>query len=225
MYYLLNNAKTRKQVGTQFQTKGFVDNYDIDGPNSRVHLKYDEFPDFVPDLRFELEEKAKLTDVVKPDNISLNGFLINEKVKRIFEQCRLPEHRYFEASLLDQEGNVHPYYWLHLISNAYQMVDFSQSVFRKSDFPLKMRSTKNDPIYPIKDLDNFLDTKNSLFDKDEYIVLDVLKIRNCQSFDMLYFGNLWINAKIISERMAELLKKEKITGIDITENLDIEDLY
>ncbi len=224
MYYLLENAISRKQVGTQFQTR-IGDDYDVEGPNSRIHLKYDEFPDFIPDLRFELEDAAKLTDVVRQDNISAKGFLINEKVKKIFDQCRLPEHRYYEASLLDHDGNVLPYYWLHLISNDYQMVDFQQSLFRKSNSPLKTSSTKNAPIYPIKDFDDYQKKSNLLIvNSGEFIVLDHLKIDNSQGFDMLHFSQLSVVYVFISEKMAGLLKKAKVSGIDITEAPDVEDL-
>ena len=90
MYYKLRNAITRKQVGYQFQTTGYIDAYAHYGPNSRIRLEWDKFPDFVPDLRFELHKKSKLTDVVSESNISARGFLINEKVKEIFDECLLP---------------------------------------------------------------------------------------------------------------------------------------
>lgn len=223
MYYKLKNAITRKQVGIQFQTKGFVDGYDIDGPNSRVHLDYDVFPSFVPDLRFELEEKAKLTDVVKPDNISAKGFLINEKVKNIFDQCNLPEHRYYEASLLDHDGHILPYYWLHLISNDYQMIDFEKSVFRKSVFSLKSSDIKSESIIQVKDLNDYQE-KNLELKHESYVVLDILKVSNISNFDMLYFSKLDIRFAYISEKLATMLKKAKVTGIDIIEEPDMMDV-
>ena len=54
MYYKLKNSTDRKQIGTYYiQTKGFVDGYDIYGPNCRTKLDYDRFPNFVPDLSWK----------------------------------------------------------------------------------------------------------------------------------------------------------------------------
>lgn len=36
-YFRLINAISRKEVGFQFQTNGFIEGYDIDGPNSRTN--------------------------------------------------------------------------------------------------------------------------------------------------------------------------------------------
>ena len=38
-YFRLMNASSRKEVGFQFQTNGFIEGYDIDGPNSRTNQK------------------------------------------------------------------------------------------------------------------------------------------------------------------------------------------
>ena len=36
-YFRLMNASSRKEVEFQFQTNGFIEGYDIDGPNSRTN--------------------------------------------------------------------------------------------------------------------------------------------------------------------------------------------
>lgn len=36
-YFRLMNASSRKEVGFLFQTNGFIEGYDIDGPNSRTN--------------------------------------------------------------------------------------------------------------------------------------------------------------------------------------------
>lgn len=220
MYYRLRNAITRKQVGTMFQTNGFIEGYEIHGPNSRIRLEADEFPNFVPDLRFGLIEKAKLTDVVHASNISAVGFLINEKVKKILDQCLLPEHRYYDASLLDREGNILPYYWLHLISNDYQMVDFAKSVFRKTPRVVKNFLIKDDPIYSVKNFEEYEKVHFGSSLEDDNVILDILKIRNTMNYDMLHFRQF--NSLVyISEKLATLLKKGKVTGIDIIEDPDV----
>ena len=118
-YYTIENSIIKKEVGFQFQTSGFIDVESAQGPNSRVNMEYDKNPSFIPDLRFELHEKSKLTDVVDASNISARGFLMNTKTKNILEQCRLFGYKFYDASVLDHDGIVNPYFWMHIISNYY----------------------------------------------------------------------------------------------------------
>ena len=68
-FYLLSNSAKKTEVGTYPQTTGLVDGYEEFAENSMVNLNSDEFPNFAPDLRFELEEKAILTDIIRPSNL------------------------------------------------------------------------------------------------------------------------------------------------------------
>ena len=224
MYYKLTNAFTRKQVGFQFQTNGYIDGYDIHGPNSRIHLTYDEFPNFVPDLRFELHPKSKLTDIVDASNISAQGFLINEKVKSIFEQCLLPEHRYYEASLLNHDGEILPYYWLHIISNDYGLIDFKASEFRISKNLFKDDLTKQCELVEVINIEDFCNKDHLFFKEDKYVIPDVLRLHDVEQHDLLFFRYIDINSVFISEKLANMLKKAKVTGIDITEYPDLQNL-
>lgn len=217
-YYTIDNSIIKKEVGFQFQTSGFIDVESAQGPNSRVNMEYDKNPSFIPDLRFELHEKSKLTDVVDASNISARGFLMNTKTKNILEQCRLFGYKFYDASVLDHDGIVNPYFWMHIISNDYDIIDFKQSVFRVHKFPILLKSDKIEemPTIFIKDKKDYERKKNELFFEDKYLVIDVLKIVDTNHFDMIHFGNIDINTVFISEKLANLLKKEKITGITIT---------
>ena len=217
-YYTIDNSIIKKEVGFQFQTSGFIDVESAQGPNSRVNMEYDKNPSFTPDLRFELHEKSKLTDVVDASNISARGFLMNTKTKNILEQCRLFGYKFYDASVLDHDGIVNPYFWMHIISNDYDIIDFKQSVFRVHKFPILLKSDKIEemPTIFIKDKKDYERKKNELFFEDKYLVIDVLKIVDTNHFDMIHFGNIDINTVFISEKLANLLKKEKITGITIT---------
>ena len=217
-YYTIDNSIIKKEVGFQFQTSGFIDVESAQGPNSRVNMEYDKNPSFIPDLRFELHEKSKLTDVVDASNISARGFLMNTKTKNILEQCRLFGYKFYDASVLDHDGIVNPYFWMHIISNDYDIIDFKQSVFRVHKFPILLKSDKIEemPTIFIKDKKDYERKKNELFFEDKYLVINVLKIVDPNHYDMIHFGNIDINTVFISEKLANLLKKEKITGITIT---------
>lgn len=218
-YFRVKNSRNRKIVGFPYQTNGYISGYDVKSPNSRTNLNYDEFPDFVPDLRFELHEKSKLTDVVDASNISAIGFLVNEKVKCIFDEFNFPTHRYYNASILDHKGNVLPYYWMHIISNGYSLVDFEKSVFRKSSFPLKVTATKSDEKIWVEDIEDLRTQKINLFKEDKYIVADILEINNFPKYDVLHFRDI-CGFVYISEVLVNKINENKITGFDIVEDFD-----
>lgn len=124
-------------------------------------FKYDRFPDFDPQLSFELEKKAKLTDVLSQASVSANGLLVNEKTKAILEKYTMSEHRFFPASVMDKKGKIHSeYYWLHLVAREayFDWIDFPKSKFllekgignfeeiqinSKEDYDLKVREADN----------------------------------------------------------------------------------
>ena len=218
-YSILKNSISKKEVGYQFQTTGYIDTEAAFGPNSRTKLEDDKIPCFTPDLRFELYEKSKLTNIVRASNINAKGFLMDADTKCIFEHSTLPpNYKFYDASVLDHDGIVNPYFWMHIISNDYDIIDFKQSVFRVHKFPILLKSDKIEemPTIFIKDKKDYERKKNELFFEDKYLVIDVLKIVDTNHFDMIHFGNIDINTVFISEKLANLLKKEKITGITIT---------
>lgn len=223
-YFRLKNSNSHKEVGFQFQTNGYIEGYEIDGPNSRTKLTYDIFPDFVPDLRFGLHPKSKLTDVVDASNISAMGFLINEKVKNIFSQFKNSGYRFYDATIIDHNGQMLPYFWMHIVSNNYSMIDFEKSIFRKSNFPLKTATTKNGDSIDILNIDDFEEKGEILFHDDYYVVPDEIKIDNKEEYDCLYFSKLRIKSVYISERLAKMLKKEKVTGIEILDSSDFQEI-
>lgn len=86
-YYRLERSVDTKEIGRHAIQLTFADKKSQDSCWSLVD---EEFPNFKPDLRFDLERGAKLTDVVS-SGVDVPGFMINERVKNIFEQCKLPD--------------------------------------------------------------------------------------------------------------------------------------
>lgn len=105
-YFLVANSTNNQIIGKKYpQCKGMPSKMGLtfkwfEQPNSMTKLTNDEFPNFEPELIFELEEKALLTDVVSPSNILAKGLLVNERVKNIFSHFKLMEHRYYPATLI-----------------------------------------------------------------------------------------------------------------------------
>ena len=128
-YYLLSNSAKKKEVGIYPQTTGLVDGYIEFADNSMVNLNSDEFPNFIPDLRFELDEKAIITDVIRPSNLDYaKGLMMNEKAKRVFEEFNLITHQFYEASIKSSNNQL-TYYWLHTLPPTLEIVDFANTTF------------------------------------------------------------------------------------------------
>ena len=54
--------------------------------------------------------------------------------------------------------------------------------------------------------------------------MDVLRIHDSEKYDMLFFPDVDVNVKYISEKLANMLESEKITGIGLYPCDDIENL-
>ena len=228
-YYRLRNSVNTKEIGRHYLQTTSADKKTLDSGCSLVR---DEFPNFKPDLRFDLQKGSKLTDVIQ-SCVEVPGFTINERVKNIFEQCKLPEHRYYEATVTDLKGVVHPYYCLHILPNDYSMIDFDKTIFKKTEELMKtwpelafpnVEKIKNAPVIQIKDLEQLEKYKDEFSPNDLYVVLDVLRIHDSEKYDMLYFPDVDVTTKYISEKLANMLKSEKITGIGLYPCDDIENL-
>lgn len=195
-YYRLEKSVDTKEIGRHTIQLDFVDKKSQDSCRSLVG---NAFPDFKIDMRFYLEKGSKLTDVVR-SGVDVPGFMINERVKNIFEQCKLPDHRYYEATVTDHKGVVHPYYCLHILPNDYSMIDFDKTIFKKTTEPMKiwpelafpnMEEIKNAPEIRIKSLEEMKDYEDEFFPDKLYVVLDVLKYMIVKK-TICFFSRMWM---------------------------------
>ncbi len=86
-----------------------------------------ELPDYQPEMEFILEKKAKWTDMVSSVAPGF-GFVINEKVKKIFEEFMLPPHVFYPINICSKK-EVRLYYWFHFVTTGFwDWVDREQSV-------------------------------------------------------------------------------------------------
>lgn len=219
-YYSISNETNEKIIGKKYpQCKGMPSNMGLtfkwfEQPNSMTKLTNDDFPDFEPELIFELEEKAILTDVVSPSNISAKGFLINQKVKDIFSHFNLMEHRYYPSTLI-VKGNKLPYYWLHFKDSEEKYlsgVDYSESHF----------SVTNLAYIKIEDIqilsrDDFWNKKMNLPMKhirvENLALTDKLKNQDLDLFYIPYIHSHFFS----SDRLIEVLKAYNIRGVEVKE--------
>jgi hypothetical protein len=76
---------------------------------------------------FVLDRKANLTDLLSVSLVH-GGFLISPKFKDLIEQFSLPLHKIYPAKVLDKT-QMCDYYWIHIISDLTDCVDFNRSTF------------------------------------------------------------------------------------------------
>lgn len=214
-YLLLEKSSIHKEIKCYPQCKGVPDGFNFtmyDKPNSITNLDNDFFPDFDPEIIVQLEEKAKLTDVVSHTNFPCRGLFINEKLKNILSQYILPEHKFYPGILKYFDNNLN-YYWFHLVKKNFYGIDVASSEFRTGFSPADL----DNDIYKVNTFDQFLLLQEKLGPNllwGSKIVLSEIYKNKC--FDVLFFPHLHFDI-FISEILANRLIKEKISGIEIKE--------
>ncbi|MCK6639017.1 MAG: hypothetical protein L6Q81_02945 [Bacteroidia bacterium] len=123
-------------VGTYPQVQSFVSNCinDVWGERSLYALSavpIDQFPDFEPELNcLKLETKAKRTSFISSSlNGSDNGWIVDEKVKKIVLSKLCVDIRFFPCPLYQKNHKFNEYFYMYIKSPAPYSVDFSESVF------------------------------------------------------------------------------------------------
>jgi len=104
--------------------------YNYKAPNSVYALSraVEKFPDFSPNLDyFIVHGKAKLTDLLSVAPIH-GGFLISNRFKLLLEKFHLAPHKFYPAKVYHKK-QFHEYYWMHIICNLTNLVDYPNSTF------------------------------------------------------------------------------------------------
>ncbi len=211
-YFSITYSTNEKEVGKIWpQCIGIADGYTkewLEQPNSMTKLNNDEFPNLQPDLVFDLDKKAKLSDVISPSMISATGLLINDKVKSILENFNLIEHVYYPA-IVRNKGISYDYYWLHLVKSDLYGVDFKQSEFEITNL-INMPEAN----VKINSWEHYLERLKTLSFKN--IRAKKLVIESEAQKDLIYFPYIY-SYMFVSEDLALELASQKITGLEITE--------
>lgn len=183
-------------------------------PNSMTNLTNDEFPSFVPNLIFELEDKAFLTDAISPSNLSAKGLLVSSKLKRILEKHNLMEHKFFKAEVIFKEDK-HDYFWLHFKDCTEKYL--SAIDYENSNFYIANLAFMHVKDIEIKSYEDYIQKKSNLSMK--YILGAKIRLdeslRN-ENLDLFYFPYI-SRHYFLSNNLHDIVKKNGITGFDIEE--------
>ncbi|MDO6433266.1 hypothetical protein Q4E93_21830 [Flavitalea sp. BT771] len=130
-YYIIEPACNTIETGSQYpQVQEMGPDYDYKAGNSVYALSrcVYNFPDFVPNLDyFVVKGKAKLTDLLSVAPIN-GGLLISSRFKELLENFSLVSHRFY-PSKVSYKRTFYEYYWMHIISNLTDLVDYPASTF------------------------------------------------------------------------------------------------
>jgi Immunity protein family (Imm11) len=218
--YTFQPACDTKETGSQYpQVQKMKPGYNYKASNS-VHAlsrAHERFPDYRPDFDyFILHSWAKMTDLLSVAVIS-GGFLISERLKYIFEQFIVAPHKFYRVRLKYKNTFYDNYYWMHIICNLTDFVDYQQSTFfiyYNYSHNLGNISVKSKEEY-LKKLDNL---KIDNPDKNITIWADKIKLTDGfdTSLDLFMIGTF--NADYyISESLRSAIINAKLTGCNIVQ--------
>lgn len=209
MYYTIEN-RTDKEVGNVYPQAGCL------SQNLTRSIKFDEFVNFDSELLFQLEPKAKLTDVLSQASIPVYGLLINKKVKDLLQGFNLMRHRYYKCLVKDHKGITHDYYWLHVADNTVlDKIEYGESKFYTIEYGYR------EGEIALKSYDDYKIQKERL-GKMWSIGGDFIKFK--QEFDFsldLFCIPIFGKHLFISEKLANSFQSAGITGVLLTESSTI----
>lgn len=207
-YYILKPAVGTKETGQAYPAVENAEDYNFKAPNSVHKIKFNQFPDFTPDLRFKMAKGAKLCDMLGQGSINANGFLISERLRKILENVNATPYKFYPASI-EVKGKFHKYYWMQLVWNeGLSLVDFKRTNFKITEFGTVLG------VIAISSYEDLCEKQKELgFIKMIYAAKIVMKDPKL---------DLWpnpINTGImVSPQVRLLLEQNNLTGIAFEEN-------
>lgn len=211
-YYEAGLDVEKKIIGKYPQIPGLIDGYDKTSYNSMTNIKSNEFPDFIPDLRYEIQKNSKITDNLDIANTDTMGFLISKKLSDIFSKFNVTNYRIYDAQVL-HKGKWYPYFLLHILPlEDFSDIDFDNSIFFKEQIVPRKRINE----VKFHDEDSFRALRDNFKDKDHWIIADKITLTEDfknKNIDVFYlkFG---LTRVLFSERLVEEIKRNNITGFE-----------
>jgi len=134
MYYKFDLSTDTNLVGQDFpQSYKFIKEYNPNGNHAIFELyKYrTNFPNFIPNLSgIMLSGRAKLTDFISN---AFGAIIVSPKVKDTLQRFNLCPHKFYPCTL-HSRGKSFDYFWLHLISDYSDYVDYKKTTFVEYNF-------------------------------------------------------------------------------------------
>jgi hypothetical protein len=214
-YNILDFDCNSKETGPVYpQIQKMSNGYDNKADNSVKKLfRYSKsFPDFKPNLdSFVLETKSKQTDILS-NALSSKGIILNRKTKAIFESVKTCPIQFYEASVTHNNKLLDDYFWMHIVSDYTDFVDYTNSTF--FIYQNFMKNLGNIKILSKEDLTE-KEEKLKRDNPNTTLAIWSEKIKMLPSFDiklqLFTIGKFDANL-YIGQSLRNILMENKITG-------------
>jgi hypothetical protein len=215
IYYKLDFSAVSLEIGVVPQISGFNK---INSTNSTFELE--EFACYkgkmynsIPDLRnYKLDKKAKLTDLISCGLCPGGDFLVSEKLKNIIELSKYSSSQFFPASIETKKKEIYNYYLIHFNYSLEELIDFKQTEYNYNIYP----QLKNNKFNSFQEYQKF----KKEVDKHGYLQATKLVLNSNFNTNLDFFVLSWIDQNLcISKKLKDIIIKEKITGIKISEKI------
>jgi hypothetical protein len=217
MYYIIEHSSDEKIIGTDYpQVHNFIKGYKENAPFALDEFyeckrkSYPDFPDFIPDLGgMRLSGRAKLTDWL---STSFGLALISPKFREILEKFNLCPYRFYPVTLYVR--NVpYNYFYLHIISDYSDFVDYKKSTF------LECTSYENREYIYVESKEDMLRKREEIENLNKgttwTIWSDKIVMNSKFNRELDFFVVSRIDAnRYISERLKNEITKNNFTGLD-----------
>ncbi len=198
------------------QVKGMKEGYDLYADNSVWKIPYFESPKIEPNFdALQLNNTAKITDIIFATGLVPNtGFFLNEKVKDLLKDFKLPNHIYYKAIVLHKNKVYDNYYWVQFTQEMSDLIDFDNSIF-----DLKRAFGWQEWI----EVENNMTFKNKIKLIEFYYAQSSMNRIIPQSLNLinknheLQIFSYFANKLLISEKLKSTLEINKINGIELIE--------
>lgn len=103
------------------------------------------FPEVTEPIRYKLHKRAVVTNCLSQRSIISAGFLIDGKVKALFDTFRLIEHQYYPVEITGKNSQpIEDYHWLKVEEDLTEEIDYKTSIFYETNGISKVGEIKID---------------------------------------------------------------------------------
>jgi hypothetical protein len=227
-YYLTKYVLKRSITGSDWQTRSAPQSAGrdwFDDPLNFTQIKYNEFPNFVPKAYFELDEKGKYTDVIYISNTKTKGFLVSPRLKQLWDNFKVFDHRYYPAKVAADSGEIREYFLFHMAAQELPGIDYEKSVFNDYRQLLETRDDGSQTFGEVK-ISRLAERRIRTVPPRELYLKKIYFTQDFPDYDLFYIPFFMVREEFfISEQLVDAMKKEKITGLAYDEQNIIDEFF
>lgn len=210
----------------------FRDRYDSDAENSATHIRFYEKVSFIPDLDFVLDSKGKATDLLEVCHVGSDYLCVTSKFYKLLKEHNLLPYQHFDATVREK-NNLLPYHFLHFYdrfdSDENNLLDFKKTKFyaKETSYPISIMAipTEEKGVLGEFQVDSWAQyhklREKVENDSSHKVILPLnslyIKQKEFMKLDFFYLGfnNFALHEFIVSEKLANDIENNGITGVKI----------